>query len=140
MSRFSLCMPHSAILKVLIIDDDPLVLDIYSHKFKERGIAVEKMRDSEATVERIRAYAPTIILLDLVMPSKDGLTLLKEIRENSATRDYAVLLVTNTYEEERIERGMELGALGYLIKAIHTPSEVVEKTKEILDRVAGTTP
>jgi len=126
--------------KVLIIDDDPFVLDIYSRKFKERGIAVETMRDSEATMERIRAYAPTIILLDLVMPAQDGLTLLKKLKEDSGTREYAVLLVTNTYEEEKIERGMKLGAEGYLIKAVHTPSEVVEKTKEILDRVAGKTP
>jgi len=118
--------------KILVIDDDPIILDIYARKLKDEHLAVRCIADTEATTEYVAEYAPSLILLDIAMPHKDGLTILKELKENPATKAIKVILLTNNAGKDDIQQGLSLGAEDYILKVIHTPGEVVEKVKKFL--------
>lgn len=118
--------------KILVIDDDPLILDIYARKFKDEHMAVRCIADTEATTDSVREYAPSLILLDIAMPHKNGLTILQELKENPATKAIKVILLTNNAGKDDVQRGLSLGADDYILKVIHTPGEVVEKVKKFL--------
>lgn len=117
---------------IFIIDDDPFITDMYLLKFKEDNFRIEVSRDGREALKQIHEECPDLILLDIVMPVIDGFEILKEIKSDSVLEKVKVVLLTNLGQKEDVERGMELGADGYIIKAHFTPSEVVAKVKEIL--------
>lgn len=118
--------------KILVVDDDPFILDMYVIKFKEQGFQVETAMDGKAALQKIETAKPDIVLLDVVMPKMDGFDVIKKIKETMAPRTFKILFLTNFGQKEDVERGMELGADGYIIKAHFTPSEVAAKVKELL--------
>jgi CheY-like chemotaxis protein len=76
-----------------------------------------------------------MVLLDVIMPKMDGFSVLKSMREDEATKDLPVMLLTNLGQDEDIQKGKELGVIGYLIKANVTPAEVVESVKKELAKL-----
>ena len=122
--------------KILIIDDDPFIADMYIMKFKEEGFDVEAAKDGKLGLERALAYHPDVILLDVVMPSIDGFEVLQKLRENESFGHPKIIFLTNFGQKEDIDRGLQLGADDYIIKAHFTPSEVAEKVKGVLEKVA----
>ena len=118
--------------KILIVDDDPFILDMYIIKFKEQGFQIDTATDGKMALEKIQTNNPDIVLLDVVMPKMDGFDVIKKIQENKIPRTFKILFLTNFGQKEDVERGMQLGADGYIIKAHFTPSEVVAKVKEVL--------
>lgn len=119
--------------KILVVDDDPFILDMYVMKFKEQGFQVETATDGATALEKIVTARPDLVLLDVVMPIMDGFDVMRKIKENKTPRIYKVIFLTNFGQKEDVERGMELGADGYIIKAHFTPSEVAAKVKELLN-------
>ena len=118
--------------KILVVDDDPFILDIYVMKFKEQGFQIDTAIDGKMALDRIEAGKPDIILLDVVMPKMDGFDVIKKLQENKSSHRFKILFLTNFGQKEDVERGMLMGADGYIIKAHFTPSEVVAKVKEML--------
>lgn len=119
--------------KILIVEDDPLLSRMYQKKFSEDGFDVEVARDGEEGMAKARVYNPTAILLDIMMPKVNGLEVLRKLKESSETASVPVVLLTNVARgEEDIEKGLELGAVAYLVKSENTPIQVVAKVKEIL--------
>lgn len=118
--------------KILIIDDDPFIADMYVLKFKAEGFQVEAANDSKTGVERAEKLKPDIILLDVVMPGLDGFGVLQKLRADASLGRPKIIFLTNFGQREDIERGMRLGADDYIIKAHFTPSEVSAKVKEAL--------
>lgn len=118
--------------KILIIDDDPFILDMYVLKFKEHGFLVETATDGKEGLKKIKELAPDVVLLDVVMPLMDGFDVLRELKKETPPPAAKVILLTNLGQKEDVERGMQLGAHDYVIKAHFTPSEVVEKAKNVL--------
>ena len=118
--------------KILIIDDDPFILDMYILKFSDSGFAIETATDGGAGLEKILSFKPDIVLLDVIMPKMDGFEVLKKLNEEKNERPFKILFLTNFGQKEDVERGMAMGADGYIIKANFTPTEVVEKVKELL--------
>lgn len=118
--------------KILLIDDDPFILDMYVLKFKEHKFAIVTATDGKIGLEKIRDEKPDIVLLDIVMPALDGFDVLQELKKNKPDHPMKVVLLTNLGQKEDVERGMSLGADDYIIKAHFTPSEVVEKVKTLL--------
>lgn len=112
--------------KVLIIDDDPFILDMYVLKFKERGFEVVTATNGKQGLTKINDEKPNIILLDVVMPTMDGFDVLQEIKKTGKA-GMKIILLTNLGQKEDVERGISLGADDYVIKAHFTPSEVVNK-------------
>ncbi len=118
--------------KILIIDDDPFIADMYVLKFKAEGFEVEAANDGKVGMKLAANMRPDIILLDLVMPVMDGCELLQKLRSDESLGRPKILFLTNFGQREDIKRGMQLGADGYIIKAHFTPSEVSAKVKEML--------
>jgi len=120
--------------KVLIVEDDPFLADIYITKFTQEGFNVRIASDGETGLQRLEEEKPEIILLDIILPRMDGFAVLKKIKEDPKFKDIPVLLLTNLGQKEEVERGLKLGAAQYLIKAHHSPKEVIELVKKTLEK------
>ena len=118
--------------KILIIEDDPYLSEMYQMKFKLEGYSVLVARDGQEGLDSAFATKSDIILLDLVMPIKDGYHVLKELKENNKTKDIPVLVLSNLGQVDEIKRAMNDGADKYLIKANMTPEQLVKEVKEAL--------
>jgi len=118
--------------KVLIIEDDSYISDMYRIKFESENFETIVASNGIEGIKLLEKMVPDIILLDIVMPKIDGFSVLKEIKKNPKLDKIPVILLTNLSQKENVERGFELGASSYIIKAHFTPSEVVEKIKEVL--------
>jgi DNA-binding response OmpR family regulator len=120
--------------KVLIIEDDSTLLEMYSLKFQEDGFTLLTAPDGEAGLALALEKTPDIILLDVMMPKMDGFAVLVELRKNDATKKTPVLLLSNLGQKNDVDKGKELGATDYIVKASMTPSQVVAKVKECLKK------
>ncbi len=118
--------------KILLVEDDPFLLDMYSTKFKEVGFNIVVAQDGEMGLVKAKEELPDLILLDIVLPKKDGFEVLKLLKSDNQTAKIPVILLTNLGLDSDVKRGLELGAQSYIIKAHFTPTEVVAKVKEIL--------
>ena len=119
--------------KVLIIDDDPFIVDMYVIKLRGEGFSVETAHDGSEGLKKIQEYKPDVVLLDVVMPGMDGFGVLEALRAGPRGA-YKIILLTNLGQQQDVERGMHLGADDYLIKAHFTPSEVAAKVKGLLPK------
>ena len=120
--------------KVFVIDDDAFLLDMYALKFAQKGFSVTTSGGTLEALEKLRAgYVPEIIVVDLVMPAMDGFEFLETVKNESLAQGALVIILSNLGQQEDIDRGLALGAAGY-IKASATPSEVVEKVQEVLQK------
>ena len=127
-------MAGSDRIKILIVDDDPYILEMYLLKFNEAGFQVEKASNGKEALEKVTSFQPDLILLDIVMPVYDGFEVLKRLKESGELEKTKVVILSNLGQREDLERGMGLGAADYIIKAHFTPSEVVAKVNTLLHR------
>ena len=118
--------------KVLIVDDDPFILDMYVLKFKESGFQVETAQDGKSGLKKVKDTQPDVVLLDVVMPAMDGFDVLQELKKIMPAPLPKIILLTNLGQKEDVDRGLQLGADDYIIKAHFTPTEVVGKVKKVL--------
>jgi len=118
--------------KILLIEDDPRLIDIYLTKFEHEGYNYKHAGDGEAGILEAKAFRPDIILSDIILPKKDGFAVLKSLKEDSETKDIPVILLTNLGQEDDVKKGMELGAVNYLIKTNCTPAQVVDEIQKVL--------
>ena len=118
---------------ILLVEDDSFISGMYQTKLSSLGYQVELKEDGEAAWERLQNDPlPDLVLLDVVLPKKDGFEILEGLRAQDRTKDLPIILLTNLGQKPDIERGIKLGADDYIIKAHFTPSEVVEKIKKVL--------
>lgn len=123
--------------KVLHVDDTKLVQNICKSKLMSEGYQV---KTSDYGVEAIRVltedkdWKPDIMLLDLVMPVMDGFKVLQSIKTNPDLASIPVIVFTSREQPEQVEKAMNLGADGYLIKMTTTPNTVLNKVKETLGK------
>ena len=127
-------MEQSNAPKILVIDDDPFIVDMYVIKLKEEHFEIETAHDGKEGLRKIKEFNPDVVLLDIVMPVLDGFGLLEALKTQSGTCAAKIILLTNLGQQQDVERGMHLGADDYLIKAHFTPSEVVAKIKGLLQK------
>ncbi|OGF61314.1 hypothetical protein A2662_00470 [Candidatus Giovannonibacteria bacterium RIFCSPHIGHO2_01_FULL_45_33] len=120
--------------KVLIVDDDEFLLEMYAMKFTEFGFQVDTAENGEEAVKKAKADPPDVILMDVVMPKMDGFDLLRNLKKENAAPDAVTLVLTNLGQKDDVEKGMKLGATDYIIKAHFTPSEVVKRVESLLAR------
>jgi len=118
--------------KILIIEDDPFLSEMYVAKFSENNFQVEVAVDGKAGLAKIKEFIPDLILLDIVLPKMDGFEILKKIKSDPKLKNIPIVLLTNLGQKNEIEKGMSLVADEYIIKAHFTPTAVVAKVKEIL--------
>ena len=118
---------------ILLIEDDPFLVDLYTTKFKEMGFSIEVAIDGQEGLKKMETKKPDLLLLDIVLPGINGWEILGEIKRKEQLKDLKVVILSNLTQKEEVEKGLELGAARYLIKAHYTPSEVVEEVKKILE-------
>ena len=116
---------------ILLVEDDPFLIDIYTTKLKESGFGVEVASDGESALRKVKEKEPGLVILDIVLPQLDGWEILRQIKSDPKLKNIKIIILSNLGQKEEVERGVELGAVKYLIKAHYTPSQVVEEIKEI---------
>ncbi len=119
--------------KILIVEDEKSLLEALSMKFSGAGFEVTEARDGVQGLELALSKRPDIILLDIVMPRMDGITMLKRLREYDWGKDVPVILLTNLGDSEKIAEVMEYGVYDYLVKAEWKMEELVERVKNRLN-------
>jgi CheY-like chemotaxis protein len=133
-------------ITLYLVEDDGFLLDMYSQRFSMSGYQVVAKSNPKEALEQLRAgNKPQIIVTDLVMPGMDGFQFLETVRSEQLAPDAVIVVLSNLGEEEDIERAVKLGALGYIVKATSTPSEVVARVAQIYKeaearKAAGSTP
>lgn len=125
---------------ILLVDDDKFLLDMYSTKFGEAGFSVTAVPSAQEAITALSGgLVPDICLLDIIMPTMDGFQLLEKMKKEKLCGDRAVcVILSNLGQQEDIDRGLALGADGYIVKASATPSEVVSKVSDIAKQKHGT--
>jgi CheY-like chemotaxis protein len=113
---------------ILIIEDDPVLLRMYTEKFTFEGFRVLSARDGEEALKVVTQEKVDIILLDIMLPRMSGTDFLERFRKDDKSREIPVLALTNLATPEERERALKLGVREYLVKAMQTPEDVVEKT------------
>lgn len=118
--------------KIMLVEDDPFISDIYHIKLSEAGYDVSIASNGLEAMKKLEeGEIPDLMLLDIVMPYMDGRDVLKTMRESAAWKDVPVILLTNISEKQQVEEAFKYGAKDYLIKSHFTPSEVIEKVQEV---------
>lgn len=118
--------------KILLIEDDTLILRMLSTRLREENLEVFVAEDGEEGLELVKSVKPDLILLDLILPKLDGLSLLRKIKEDENVSKIPVLILTNLKNDETVEESIKLGVSDYMVKVNYTPDELVEKVKGTL--------
>lgn len=118
--------------KIAIIEDDPVISQMYRMKFEADGFDVQLANNGKRGVALVGAFSPDIILLDLQMPEMSGDEALAEIRKKTESKNTPVIILTNLGEEEAPKSLRALGIHSYIVKAELTPRQVVQRVKEAL--------
>ncbi len=117
---------------ILLVEDDPFLIDIYSQKLSKAGFAVEVATDGETAIKILGEKIPSLVLLDIVLPGIEGWEVLRRIKKDKKFAGLKMIILSNLGQKAEVEKGLKLGAIKYLIKAHYTPKEVVEEVKKIL--------
>jgi two-component system response regulator VicR len=121
--------------KILLVDDDNFLLDMYSTKFKKDGFDVAVADGPEQAINRLKNdLKPDILIFDLIMPKMGGIDLFKKIKSEGLVDNTVNIILSNQGKASDLEKVKDLGVDGYIVKALHTPSEVLEKVKEIYNK------
>ncbi len=118
---------------ILIIEDDVFLSELMSKKLEESGFKVIKAIDGQEGLEKVVSAKPDLILLDLILPGIDGFEVLKKIKDDPQSSSIPVIVLSNLGQREDIERGFDLGAQDYLVKAQFTPDEIIDRVKKPLE-------
>ena len=127
-------MPNENKIKILLIEDDPFLLSMYTTKFELENFKVITAEDGAKGLKLALKEMPDIILLDILLPKIDGFEVLKALKSNKKVNCIPVILLTNLSQKDKVEEGLSLGADDYLIKAHFMPSEVVDKIKKTINK------
>lgn len=117
---------------ILIVEDDPVLLKMYTEKFGFEGFKVLMARDGEEAMKVGESEKVDIILLDIMLPRMSGTDFLEKFRATPKGKSVPVIALTNLAAEEEKQRAIKLGVEEYLVKAMQTPEEVVEKVEKHL--------
>src|SRR6185436_8156441 len=120
--------------KILIVEDEEILLTALSEELKQEGFEVVGAKDGIEGVEKTASEKPDLVLLDLVMPRLDGIGALKQMKENEQTKDTPVVILTNLSDYDKVSDALSLGAMDYLVKANYRLEELINKIKSVLER------
>lgn len=118
--------------KVLIIEDDFFIRDLYQHILEKPGFEVELAEDGEEGVEKAKNPGISLILLDIMLPKLNGIQVLKILKSDEITRLIPVVLLTNLGQDSIIKEAFNAGAQGYLLKLDTSPNDLVKHVSEYL--------
>jgi len=118
--------------KILLVEDDPSLIDIYKTKLEEDGFKVEVINSGDRILSTLKETSPDLLVLDIVLPHLDGWEIMERIKADRNLNDLKVIILSNLGQKNEVERSLKMGAVKYLIKAHYTPMEIVEEIKKAL--------
>lgn len=121
-----------AMAKILIVEEDKFLRELAANKIREAGYEMVEAANGQQGVEKAQQEKPNLILLDIVLPELDGYEVLRQLKEQEATKEIPVVMLSNLGGKEDVEKALSLGAADYLVKAHVTPEEIVEKIGKVL--------
>lgn len=120
--------------KILFVEDEPSLQKAISELLNQEGFKIFSATDGEEGLEIAKKEKPNLILLDLILPKKDGFEVLKELKADAELKAIPVIVLTNLEGMGDVEKALELGATTYLVKANYELEDVVTKIKDFLGK------
>lgn len=121
--------------KILIVDDDGFLLDMYAFKFSQNNFEVYTASDGLQAIEKLTGgLTPDILLIDVIMPNMDGFEVLEKMQNENISPNTLKIILSNKSQQSDFDKGASLGVSGYIVKANSTPAEVIEQVIEILSK------
>lgn len=127
-------MSNNGMSKILFIEDEAALQKTVGEILEQEGFEVLRALDGETGINLAKTQKPDLILMDLILPKKDGFEVIKELKRNPETADMKIMVLTNLGSNTDVERALELGATTYLVKADYALEEIVEKVKDFLNK------
>jgi CheY-like chemotaxis protein len=119
-------------ITLYLVEDDAFLLEMYAQRFSQSGYKVTTKSNAVDALACLRAGdKPQILVTDIMMPGIDGFQLLEAVKAEGLAPDAAIVVLSNLGEDEDIDKAVALGALGYIVKATSTPSEVAARVTEV---------
>ena len=119
---------------ILIIEDDQFLIDLLGKQFEQQHYEIARALDTKHARKIMNESAIALVLLDVVLPGQDGFTFLSEVKKDPKIKDIPVIILSNLGQKQEIEKGLEMGAVEYLVKADMSPREIVERVKNFLEK------
>ena len=119
-------------MKILIVEDEEILAKVLIEKFEKEQFTVQSAADGDAVVPLAKSFSPDIILLDIILPKKDGIEVLQALKGDPELQNIPVIMLSNLGEDEKIKTALEVGAVDYLVKTQHPINEVVDKVRNHL--------
>lgn len=120
--------------RLLLVEDDFFIRDLYKRQLESAGIAVDVAGTGQEGLDAIKKSQYDLVLLDIMLPGIDGVAVLREVKASEATKNTRIVLLTNMGQDDVIKDSFKIGAEGYLIKSTFTPKEVVREVQTFLDK------
>ncbi|MEK7626095.1 MAG: response regulator [Patescibacteria group bacterium] len=117
---------------LLLVEDDPTLQRLYSRVFDEADFEVVVASDGVAIVEKASVESPDVILMDVMMPNRNGMEALGDLKDNEETKDIPVIMLSAHEDDQLLMQAMQMGAKRYLVKSRLDPDQVVSITREVL--------
>jgi len=118
--------------KILIIEDEKFLLELYQGRFEKDGYQVFTAINGLTGLKLAQKEKPDLIILDILMPGMDGYEVIRKLKEDNQTKEITILVLSNLGQREEINQGLKTGADDYIIKTDLTPSELIDKVEEML--------
>ncbi|MBF8280413.1 MAG: phoP [Candidatus Magasanikbacteria bacterium] len=120
---------------ILIVEDEAPLLRALERRFRQLGCDIDIAIDGEMAMKKLRTATYTMVILDLLLPKKHGLNVLKELRAHPRTAKVPVIVLTNYADDNTIRQTEKLGAIDYLLKVEHPIDSIVERVGEIIKKI-----
>lgn len=118
-------------MKILVVEDEQVLAKVFQEKFEKAKYEVKIASDGQMGVDLAKSFKPDVIVLDLVLPKKNGFDVLEELKADDNFKSTPVIVVSNLGEDEDIKHALSLGAVDYFVKAQHPINEIVDKVKAV---------
>jgi DNA-binding response OmpR family regulator len=119
--------------KILLIEDDKILLEMYKDKFIHEKFTVETAKEGQEGFQKMKTFTPDIVLLDLIMPKVNGFEFLKLVKADTTLKDIPILVLTNIFADAE-DLVKNWGVEYFLIKSNYTPENIVDKVKDIINQ------
>lgn len=118
--------------RILIVEDDQALYTLYKTELEMNGYTVSNVSDGNLALEAVKDQKPDLILLDLMLPGKNGLDILAEVRADEEVKDTRVVVITNFGNEDNVSNALENGAIDYIMKYKIVPQELSRRVATLL--------
>ena len=118
--------------KILVVEDDKYLSSAYKVKLEKEGFEVKNVYDGDEAMNALKTFTPDAIILDLVMPGKDGFSVLEEVRKMEQYKNTPIIAASNLGQKDDIDKSMSLGATDYVIKSNLSLNDLIGKIKRLL--------